>query len=79
MRWFFDTKASDYPKHELTPQTQVQVGFSLCQETTGFGTQVTVDGDARLITRPAERIASVGMRGDGLSLKDVSEKLLRAS
>jgi hypothetical protein len=27
--------------------------INMCQETVGFGTHVTVDGDARLITRPA--------------------------
>jgi hypothetical protein len=25
----------------------------MCQKTVGFGTHLTVDGDARLITRPA--------------------------
>jgi hypothetical protein len=51
----------------------------MCQKSVGFGTHLLVAGDARLITRPSRGrglpLEDEGMRGDGLSLKDISEKL----
>ncbi len=38
----------------IRPPTMREKLSKTCQKTVGFGTHVTVDGDARLITRPAE-------------------------
>ncbi len=57
----FGTNTSGYREHEMRRQSPVLIGVSLSQktddfethQTVGFGTHLTVDGDARLITRPA--------------------------